>query len=307
MICITAKVNPDLDGTACACAYADFLNQQGAHAKGIIFGSPQSEVNYFSDQHGIVIPNQKDEPSTAWDQVVLVDASSMKGMPKAVIPERVIEIIDHRSGSEPEQEFPNARVQNEMVGAAATLVTERFMQQGLQPSREHALLLYGAIYHNSLNFLATNTQQRDHDAAAFLARIYGFDTQIIEDMFRYATSLILADPARALEDDGKEFGKGYTIGAYQLIVWGDDILIKKSELEDAVRDISNDNGEQWAILNIIDVARGRGFVYVTDSENISLVAMVLDATVDGHWMTLERALLRKQIMPRIQHVMSSQT
>lgn len=63
-ILVTAKINPDLDGVACALAYAELLNLEGKVAEGIIFGSPQSEVSYFIDQHGSVIPTQADEPST---------------------------------------------------------------------------------------------------------------------------------------------------------------------------------------------------------------------------------------------------
>ena len=217
-VLVTPKIHPDLDGTSCALAYAHFLREQGIDAEGIIFGSPQSEVNYFIEQHGIGIPMREENAVGEWSNFVLVDASSMKGMPQPVIAENVIEIIDHRAGGEPEKEFPNAKIQNELVGAAATLVTERYMQAGIKPLREHALLLYGAIHHNSLNFLATNTSQRDHDAVHFLEQEYGFEKKIVEEMFWYATQKILDNPAKAIEDDGKEFGKGYTIGAYQLIV-----------------------------------------------------------------------------------------
>ena len=301
-ILVTAKINPDLDGCACVLAYADFLIQNGKNAEGVIFGCPQSEVSYFSDRHGIMIPTCSEETTGEWTHCVLVDGSSMMGMPKAVIPEHVIEIIDHRAGSEPKKEFPNAKIQNELVGAAATLVTERFMNAGRVPSREHALLLYGAIHHNSLNFLSTNTHQRDHDAVEFFEKLYGFDRRIIEEMFRYATDSIIKDPYTAIEDDGKEFGKGYTIGAYQLIVWGDEILQKKRELEEAVKRISAENGEQWAVLNIIDVAQSVGFLYCTHADQYTIVEQALAVVVNKGWTSLKPALLRKQIMPLISKI-----
>ena len=297
MILVTPKINPDLDGVACALAHADFLMQNGKNAQAVIFGSAQSEVNYFIDQHEIVIPTRPDESTGDWTQFVLVDASSMKGMPKPVIPELVIEIIDHRTSCEPEKEFPNAQIQIELVGAAATLVTGRFMEAELAPLQDHALLLYGAIHHNSLNFLSTNTHERDHAAVEFLEKLYGFDRSIVEEMFRYATDSIIREPYKAIEDDGKEFGKGYTIGAYQLIVWGDEILHKKRELEDSVRRISIENGEQWAILNIIDVAQSVGFLYVTHADQYAIIEQALGVTINNGWTLLKPALLRKQIMP----------
>ena len=298
-VLVTAKIHPDLDGTSCALAYAHFLREQGIDAEGIIFGSPQSEVNYFVEHHGIHIPTQEEDVIGDWSNFILVDASSMKGIPQPVIAEKVIEIIDHRAGGEPEIEFPNAQIQNELVGAAATLVTERYMQARIKPLREHALLLYGAIHHNSLNFLATNTSRRDHDAAHFLEQEYDFDKKIIEKMFQYATQKILDNPAKAIEDDGKEFGKGYTVGAYQLIVWGDEIVTRKGELQEAVCRISTANEESWAILNIVDVASGKGFVYCTHTEYAQSVAAALGGPLADQWVYLDKALLRKQIMPLI--------
>jgi len=46
-ILVTAKVNPDLDGTSCSLSYADLLKQLGKDAEGLVTGSPQSEVKYF--------------------------------------------------------------------------------------------------------------------------------------------------------------------------------------------------------------------------------------------------------------------
>lgn len=56
-ILITAKVNPDLDGTACSLAYADLLNNLGEEAEGLIFGAPQLETQYFTEKQGINIPS----------------------------------------------------------------------------------------------------------------------------------------------------------------------------------------------------------------------------------------------------------
>ena len=93
-ILVTPKINPDLDGTSCTLAYADLLNRTGKTVEGLIFGESQSEVQYFVKKQGILIPTKPDGFNSDWENYILVDASSMKGMPKAVDPNKVIEIID---------------------------------------------------------------------------------------------------------------------------------------------------------------------------------------------------------------------
>ena len=70
-ILVTAKVNPDLDGTSCTLAYADFLKQTGKDAEGLISGAPQSEVKYFIEKHNVSIPTRLDEISDMWGEFSL--------------------------------------------------------------------------------------------------------------------------------------------------------------------------------------------------------------------------------------------
>ncbi|MBI4600280.1 DHH family phosphoesterase [Candidatus Uhrbacteria bacterium] len=302
-ILVTAKINPDLDGTACALAYAYFLNEHGNDAEGMIFGSPQAEVSYFIDQHGISIPTRPDNTKGDWTQFVLVDASEMKGMPTVVTPEQVIEVIDHRAGSEPEKQFSYAYIQNELVGAAATLVTERFMRAGLRPSRENALLLYGAIHHNSLNFLATNTHRRDHDTVRFLEQEYGFDKKIIEEMFHYATDVICKDVVQAIVNDAKEFGTGYVIAPCQLIVWGRDVLLQTEGFDEGIENVREHVGAQWGFLNIVDVHTGTTSIYVRDSKGAMLLSRALELPISTGLTRLPMTILRKQIIPKLYAVL----
>ena len=212
-ILVTAKTTPDIDGTACLLAYAHLLKIQGQDAEGIAFGNIQPETMYFMEKHGVVLRSEPDGGISRWDSYVLVDASSMKGMPKVVSADKVIEIIDHREGR-PEIEFPNAKVQNELVGAAATIVVEQYIQANQKPLLEHAKLLYGAIHHNSLNFLSSNTSPRDKDAVEFLEKEFGLSKQIIEEMFLYATDWIGQHVEQALRDDAKEYDLGFPVQVY---------------------------------------------------------------------------------------------
>lgn len=54
-ILVTSLQNPDLDGTACALAYAEFLNKKGYDAIAGIFGVPHREAQFVLDKFNIKI------------------------------------------------------------------------------------------------------------------------------------------------------------------------------------------------------------------------------------------------------------
>lgn len=299
---VTAKVNPDLDGTSCTLVYSDLLNQTGKQAEGIITGSPQSEVKYFIDKHNIQIPTRQDELTDNWSEYILVDASSIKGMPKVVVPNKVIEVIDHRTG-EPEKEFPNAKIQNELIGAAATIIVERFIKAGKKIQPDHSKLLYGAIYHNTLNFIATNTTQRDKDATLYLEQTYKLDNSIIREMFDYATREVEGDVKTALENDAKEFGTGWKIGAYQLVIWGNEVFSDKRLIEQSVTDLKLKMKADWSFVNIIELESKKSHIY-TNPEGEQLLTRALNVTFNNGWTVLP-AILRKQIMPKVNEIVNN--
>lgn len=305
-ILVTAKVNPDLDGTSCTLAYAELLKRQGKDVEGVVTGEPQSEASYFIDKQGIKIPQREDEQSTNWDNFVLVDASSMKGMPQCVKAENVLEVIDHRKG-EPEKEFPTAKIQNDLIGAAATIVVERYIQANEKPLPEHAKLLYGAIFHNTLNFIATNAGERDKKAVSFLENEFGLNKNIISEMFDYATKEIENDVAVALENDAKEFGTGWKIGAYQLIVWGSGILKDKDYIKRCVKDLASKMGATRSFLNLINLETAESILFASDIEAEKVLSRALDTTFDDGIAVLSHAMLRKQIMPKVNEVVTNIT
>ncbi len=122
---ITAYENPDLDGFACAFAYSEFLTKQGFDSVAAVFGKPHREVQFVIKKfniHGLADASKLVGNASG---IVLVDASDVSGLSDKIDPTKVVEIVDHRKVNEA-QRFPNAKVQIEFVGAAATLIAEKF-------------------------------------------------------------------------------------------------------------------------------------------------------------------------------------
>ena len=279
-------------------AYAHLL---GDTAQGILTGNPQSEVQYFITQHGIAVPTRPDDLNGPWTKFVLVDASSMKGMPKIVKAEQVIEIIDHREAS-PETEFPHAKIQNNPIGAAATIVVERFIQAGKMPAPDHAKLLYGAIFHNTLDLLASNTDPRDKAAIRFLEANYDLNHQMVADMFTYSTTAILADVRKALVEDYKTFSP-YVF--CQLIIWGGDLKFHEEEIRITLQELEQKSSSQWSILSTVDLEKRKNIFWAESPKAQAVLEQTLGVKFDGNWATLSPVLLRKQIYPQIAAVLKS--
>ena len=228
----------------------------------------------------------------------------MKGMPKVILPGNVIEVIDHRIG-ELEKEFPNAKIQNELIGAAATIVVERFIKAGKKIQPDHVKLLYGAIYHNTLNFIATNATKRDRDAAKYLEISYNLNERIIREMFDFATREAENNVQVALQSDAKKFEiNNKVIGAYQLIVWGETVFSQNKLIMKTIGKLNSQSRAPWGFVNIVDLESKKSHIFVTEIEGKEILSKVLNVKFDNGWTVLP-AILRKQIMPRINEVVKN--
>ena len=150
-IIVTSYSNPDLDGYSCAVAYAELLRTKGEDAKAHIWGIPQAEVQWILKEYNITPAEGPCNDKNA--KIILVDASEVKNVPEGYTKEQVIGIIDHRKIHEADK-FRYADAQIEFVGAAATLVAERFKKAGLTPTYTTSVLLLGAIISQTQNFTA---------------------------------------------------------------------------------------------------------------------------------------------------------
>src|SRR5690242_13997944 len=121
---VTSYRNPDLDGVATALTLARYLNErEGVNARATIVGRLDAETACAFGLIGLAPPEQVQVIPVDHD-VYLVDTHHLRQIEGFIEPSRVVGIIDHHPGGDPTA-FPRARIINELVGAAATLVAER--------------------------------------------------------------------------------------------------------------------------------------------------------------------------------------
>jgi inorganic pyrophosphatase/exopolyphosphatase len=299
-IIITAKINPDIDGVACILAYAHLLRSQGADVITGIYGVPQEEVNYFITKHHSKVDTTNIDTQISLDtQVVIVDGSSLKGMHPDIKAQQVTEIIDHRIVDYVEGSFPQAKIQIEAVGAAATLIVERYMHTKTSVPADLGLLLFGAIVHNTLWLKSTNTTQRDIVALAHLAPSIPNPRIITQEMFEYAAEAIAKDPASLVKDGKQIMLDGTQVGIYQHIVWD----IATTEINElislAVYANQQATGSAWSCIIVTSISHGKTLLFCPDQTGQSVLSGKLKIRFTENYALLPQLALRKQILEEL--------
>jgi len=168
---ITTYINPDLDGFASVFAYLEFMQKFGTDAKIYIEGNQNLETQYLVSRLALDVSGISARGITIMDKVHLVDTSHVLAISRSISLDQVIEIVDHHIVSDSDR-FTNAEKQIELVGAVATLITEKFSQRNLEPSLPSAVLLYCAIASNTLRFQAKVTTEKDIRMAKYIESVF---------------------------------------------------------------------------------------------------------------------------------------
>lgn len=298
-VLITAKISPDLDGVASGVGYFDYLKKtKKSNTYFVGFeGDSQIEVNYALDNTKVKYPAISNDK---FSKFILVDTSSTKGIPAIVDPKGVIEIIDHRSGGIEYEAFPYAKSQVELVGAAATLIAEKYYFNKVDLSKECAMLFYLAVFSNTLNLKASVTTYRDLRVVKWLEGEYsGCKKSVVESMLDTKTRNILNNLEFALISDSKQIKMGGEyVGVYQLELNSTEEL-KPKKIKDIREVMDEENGLDWAFCTIADIRKGRNIIISTGNNRKEKLAKALSAVDKGIYLVTNELLLRKEIVPKL--------
>ncbi len=298
-ILVTSYVNPDLDGFACAFAYSEFLNLSGQPAALGINGALHEETKFLLRQYNIPFQPSDVDP-TGFAKIMLVDASDLEGIDPRIKPESVVEIIDHRRVNQQEA-FPNAQVQNEPVGSAATLIAEKFIETKIPLSKPAAILLYGAIVSNTLNFQANVTTERDKDAAQWLTMLVRPTANFALELFQAKSNITKANLEERIDHDFARFDLGSKIGIAQLELIDAARLVTelKPEILKKLQELKLAENLDIIFLSLIDLNHQQN-IFVTDDPTMQeLLESILQVKFTDSMAVRSGFIMRKEIMPLI--------
>ncbi len=298
-ILVTAYQNPDLDGTACAFAYSEFLKKKGEDAVAGIFGTIHREAQFVFDEFGISKMKNAEKLVEKYENIVLVDSSDLKGISKEIDPSKVVGIIDHRKINQANK-FPNAKVQIELVGSAATLIAEKFYKNKIEISKESAALLYSSIVSNTVNFQANVTTERDRKMAKWLKNHLSLPKNYIHEMFEHKSNF-----DKPLKDvflnDFAYFDFKTKIGIVQLEIVKVDDFIKNNfdSILKALDEIKQQNALDVMFLSCIDVEKAFNKFVIIDKKSEELVTKIFNIKFENNVAKRNAIIMRKEIVPLI--------
>ncbi|MCD4705036.1 DHH family phosphoesterase [bacterium] len=294
-ILVTCYQNPDLDGFSCAIAYAEFLNKIGNKAKTFIQGNPTLEIkflmSYFNFNFPVEVKNSND-----YESIALTDSSDLNAL-GGLDPKKVVEVIDHRKYCVKEL-FPNAKFQVELVGAAATLVAEKFKENNIELSHQSGILLYGAVYSNTLNLKSNTTTDRDRIIAKWLKNKFNIEKDLIQKMFLAKSNLKGELLGKGIRNDFAYF-KETNIGVAQLEIFNAQELIgdRKEEIISCLNILRKEFKIDLIFISIIDLKIDQNFFIATGKKEKEILEKILKIKFKNNVAIRKGLIMRKEIIP----------
>lgn len=287
----------DIDAYAGAIAYAELLQLQGQQAKAISTAAWNESISKTVRSWQATLDTTY-KPAED-DTFTLIDVSEPEYFDQIVDLNRIDEIIDHHPGFEQYwQERIGDKAHIEFIGAACTLVYERWVKAGLadQMSETNAKLLVSGILDNTLNFKAQVTTDRDKRAYDALVIHANISDDWTAQYFTECQEAILADAENSIRNDSKilsfpTFPRSLSVG--QIVVWdASEVLAKHQEtIERVLASVKPD----W-FMNLVSVDEGNSYFVCKDSAVQAWLADLLGVKFEGDVAKAGRLWLRKEII-----------
>src|SRR4051794_37010306 len=233
-------------------------------------------------------------------RVLLVDHAEQAQSVVGVEHAEIVEILDHHHIGSIETTVP-VRATFDPVGSTATLVVERFRQNGMEPTRQTAIALLGAVLSDTVILNSPTTTERDHAAVEYLERVLALDaTAFGREMFESTSDVSEVDAEAIVTRDAKEYavGDGQTLVIAQIETVGDTVLARRDELLGELAELREARGHAFYALMVTDImAKGTKMLVAGDTGTLERVfgQPVVDGTID-----LPGVMSRKkQVAPKL--------
>ncbi|MEA2213704.1 MAG: manganese-dependent inorganic pyrophosphatase, partial [Solirubrobacteraceae bacterium] len=138
-------------------------------------------------------------------RIVLVDHAEQAQSAVGIGQAEIIEILDHHHIGSIETRVP-VTATFDPVGSTATLVVERFRQNGLEPSPSTAFMLLGAVLSDTVILNSATTTERDHAVVEYLERALALDAREFgREMFESTADVSEVSAAEIIRRDAKQY------------------------------------------------------------------------------------------------------
>ena len=298
---ILSYTNPDTDSLCTSIALSRYLALKGESFAVVARGNISAETKYVLDTLGITDIDTRGEYDAELP-VILVDTHHLAQLPHLKSAERVVAVYDHHPAGD---EFPNAKIDNRVIGAAATIVAEMILADGLM-DRTLAALLGSAIISNTAYFESPSTTEEDKLIFTKLNLYYEFTPEFIGGMFGCKNDILRGTVTEIAESDVKLFEvEGITVKIAQLELVNVERSLSVSEFYDSLCRTNVLDGCAYYLLSIVDVLEKKTFVMALTERDIAFRNAVLGIEGNEAVAVFDRILLRKtDFIPQIKKLLS---
>ena len=137
--------------------------------------------------------------------MILVDHAEQAQSVPGVEHAEIVEILDHHHIGSIETHVP-VMATFDPVGSTATLVIERFRQNGMEPTPSTATMLLGAVLSDTVILNSPTTTERDHAAVSYLERVLEIDAdEFGREMFEATSDVSEVDAEDLVRRDVKVY------------------------------------------------------------------------------------------------------
>jgi len=233
-------------------------------------------------------------------RVVLVDhaeqAQSVPGVEQA----EIVEILDHHHIGSIETRVP-VTATFDPVGSTATLVVERFRQNGMEPREPTAMMLLGAVLSDTVILNSPTTTERDHAVVDYLERALALDARELgREMFEATADVSGVSAEAIVTRDAKRYQLqgDQEICIAQIEVVGKGLLERKDELLEAMQRERKSKELLLYALMVTDVlTKGTDMLVAGDT---AAVARSLGSSAQDSVIELPGVMSRKkEVAPRL--------
>ena len=233
-------------------------------------------------------------------KVILVDHAERGQSVAGIEDAEILEILDHHHVGSIETRIPVAAT-FDPVGSTATLVIERFRQNGMEPSHATAIALLGGLLSDTVILNSPTTTERDHAVVQYLERVLALSAEELgREMFEATADVSEISAEEIISRDAKryEVSSGQTICIAQIEVVGKALADRKDELLEALQREREKRDFQLYALMVTDIlSKGTDLLVAGDT---NAVARTFNASSEDSVIELPGVMSRKkQVAPRL--------
>lgn len=241
-------------------------------------------------------------------KVIQVDhnerGQSVDGLEEA----EVLEIIDHHRVADIQTSNP-IYFRNEPIGSSSSIVAKCYFERGIEPSKEAAGLLCGAIISDTLLFKSPTCTGQDKEICLKLAEIAGIQSveDFAKEMFKAGTSLQGKTVSEIFNQDFKPFSMGETkVGVAQVNTMDiDGFMPLKDEMLRYMASEAESKGYDVVMLLLTDILTEGSQVLVAGNRH-DYVEKTFNVKLTDSMAFLPGVLSRKkQVIPPLTVVVNS--